>query len=139
MILNSFYSSWSVCCGCSQGTLEVVFSVFDLDFTTTIGPSSDVVDYIFVYPEVSAADEEFSDPVTFTGNASYSSLELAFRLTCGGPHQYGPDCTFCMKTNDSTGHYLCDNRTGEKVCLEGYQGQETNYCTDCVPATNCSE
>ena len=115
--------------------------MFDLDLTTTIGPTSDVVDNIFVYPDVLAvteADGSFSDPVTFTGNASYSSLELAFRLTCHGPHQYGPDCTFCMETNDSTGHYLCDNRTGEKVCLEGYQGQETN-CTDCVPATNCSE
>ncbi|CAI8024212.1 Protein jagged-1, partial [Geodia barretti] len=70
----------------------------------------------------------------FSGNASYSHLELAFRLTCG-PDSYGPDCTFCVPTNDSTGHYSCNNVTGEKKCLDGYQRRE---CNDCVPAKTCS-
>ena len=123
-----------------QGTVEIVFTVFDLDLTSTIGSSSDLVDNVFIYPDVPAglsANDPFSDPTIFTGKASYSHLELAFRLTCG-PHFYGPNCTFCVPSNDSTGHYSCDDRTGDKVCLEGYQGPETN-CTDCVPASDCSE
>ena len=111
--------------------------MFDLDVTTTIDvETSDVVDNIFVYPDVDAVlstDDPFSDPVTFTGNANYSHLELAFRLTCG-EDQYGPDCTFCV--DNITGHYTCDNVTGVRVCLEGYQGSE---CDQCVPAQNCSE
>ncbi|CAI7998051.1 Protein jagged-1 [Geodia barretti] len=121
------------------GTVEIVFTVFDLDLTSTIGSSSDLVDNVFIYPDVPAglsANDPFSDPTIFTGKASYSHLELAFRLTCG-PHFYGPNCTFCVPSNDSTGHYSCDDRTGSKVCLEGYQGPETN-CTDCVPASDCN-
>jgi hypothetical protein len=122
-----------------QGTVEILFTVFDLDLTTTIESTSDVVDTVFIYPYVPAglsANDPFSDPMIFTGNANYSHFELAFRLTCG-PHFYGPDCTFCVPSNDSTGHYSCDDRTGNKVCLDGYQGPETN-CTDCVPASDCN-
>ena len=113
--------------------------MFDLDLTTTIGPTSDVVDNIFVYPEVAAvpsSDNRFSDPFTYTGNASYSSLELAFRLTCGQDH-YGPDCTYCVPMNDSVeGHYTCNDETGARICLEGYRGTQ---CAECIPAENCSE
>ena len=122
----------------SQGRVEVLFTIFDLDLTTTIGPTSDIVDNIFSYPDVTAvssADGPFSDPVVFTGNASYSHLQLSFRLTCRESH-YTSACIYCVPTNDSTGHYNCDNSTGEKVCLEGYQGAD---CIDCVPASDCSE
>ena len=115
-----------------------MFTVFDLDLTTAIESSSDVVDKIFIYPDihaVSSTDDPFSAPVVFPGNASYSHLELAFRLICG-PKHYGPDCTFCVPTNDSTGHYTCNNATGEKTCLEGYQGVPD--CTECIPADTCS-
>ena len=116
----------------------MMFTVYDLDLTSTIESSSDVVDNIVIYPNipaVSSANDPFSDTMLFSGNASYSHLELAFRLTCG-PDSYGPDCTFCVPTNDSTGRYSCNNVTGEKECLDGYQGAE---CHDCVPAETCSE
>jgi hypothetical protein len=115
----------------------VVFTVYDLDLTTTIESTSDIVDNIVIYPDipaVSSANDPFSDPMLFTGNGSYSHLKLAFRLTCG-PDSYGPDCTFCVPTNDSTGHHNCNNVTGEKECLDGYQGSE---CNGCVPAEKCS-
>ena len=112
--------------------------MYDLDLTTTIESTSDIVDNIVIYPDipaVSSANDPFSDPMLFTGNGSYSHLKLAFRLTCG-PDSYGPDCTFCVPTNDSTGHHNCNNVTGEKECLDGYQGPE---CNGCVPAEKCSE
>ena len=121
-----------------QETAEVVFSVFDLDLTTAIESYSDVVDHVIIYPDVqavSSAGGPFSDHIVFNSSAGYSYLELAFRLTCEPP-LYGPDCTYCVPSNDSvSGHYSCDNRTGEKVCLEG---PGTN-CTDCAPASDCSE
>ena len=121
-----------------QGRVEVVFTVYDLDMTATIGSTSDIVDNVFIYPDVmvvSSADGPFSDPVVYTGNASYSHLELAFRLTCGENH-YTSACIYCVPTNDSSGHYTCNNVTGERLCLEGYSGTD---CMDCVPAENCSE
>ena len=121
----------------SQGRVEVLFTVYDLDLTTTIGPSSDIVDNVFIYPDVMAVspDGPFSTPVVFTSNASYSHLELAFRLTCGENH-YTSACIYCVPTNDSSGHYTCNNETGERLCLEGYSGTD---CINCVPAENCSE
>lgn len=114
----------------------MVFNIYDVDITADIDSSSDVVDNIFIYPDVEA-NESFSDSVTFTGNANISQLELAFRLTCGQDY-YGPDCTYCIPTNDSTGHYICDAVAGEKVCLEGYQDPDTD-CQNCTPSESCSE
>ena len=114
--------------------MELVFIVYDLDLVTTIQTSSDVVDNIIVHPEITASvPPSYSQPETFSG--PFSHLELAFRLTCGRDH-YGPDCIVCIDTNDTTGHYTCDNVTGDRVCLDGYQGPN---CTDCTPLANCSE
>lgn len=123
-----------------QGTVEIVFNVYDLDFTTSIEDSSDLVDNIFIYPSVSATiPSSFSDPMTYSGIFNFSSIELAFNLTCG-PDHYGPDCTLCIETNDTTGHYTCDTSTGEKVCLEGYQEPQTNCVnTDCSPIKSSSK
>lgn len=123
-----------------QGTVEIVFNVYDLDFTTSIEDSSDLVDNIFIYPSVSATiPSSFSDPMTYSGIFNFSYIELAFNLTCGADH-YGPDCTLCIETNDTTGHYTCDTSTGEKVCLEGYQEPQTNCVnTDCSPIKSSSK
>ena len=117
--------------------MEIVFTVYDLDGPTTIEPSSDVVDTIIVHPTISAVpslSDLFTDTIDYYG--TYSSLQLAFRLTCG-PDHYGPDCTFCKETNDSSGHFSC-NKTVGKVCLEGYQNPQTN-CVECSPSADCSE
>ena len=114
--------------------MEIVFTVYDLDLTATIESSSDVVDNILVHPEVSSTNV-FSELEVFHG--SFSSLELAFRLICGTNH-YGPGCSQCIDTNDTTGHYTCNTTAGGKVCLEGYQDPQKN-CTNCTPAETCSE
>ena len=109
-------------------------TVYDND---GIGPS-DLVDKIFISRSLSAVSLQngsFTQVMTYSGN--YSELDLSFRLTCGEDF-YGPECVFCVDTNDTRGHYSCDRSTGERVCLEGYQNSTTN-CTECAPAEGCSE
>jgi hypothetical protein len=119
------------------GSVEIVFTVYDLDGTATIEPASDVVDNVILHPTVSPVLSS-SDPFTETmrHNGTYSIVTVAFRLTCG-PDHYGPDCSFCRETNDSSGHFSC-NKTVGKVCLEGYQNLEAN-CVECIPSVGCSE
>ena len=113
--------------------MEIAFTVYDLDGTVTIGSSSSVVDNIIIPLDVSSS-ATFSETRTYSGNLS--RLQLAFRLTCG-PDSYGPHCTYCVDTNDTTGHFTCDPVSG-KVCLEGYQNPQTN-CTECIPGQNCGK
>lgn len=122
-----------------QGMVELLFTVYDLDGTVTVGAESDLVDNIIITPMILAVpsqNDSFTDVMTFYGN--YSQLDLSFRLTCGGDH-YGPECVFCVDTNDTmAGHYMCNRSTGEKVCLEGYQNSDSD-CTECVLHQHCSE
>lgn len=121
-----------------QGMVELLFTVYDLDGSVTVDVASDLVDNIIVTPPISAVpaqNDSFTDIMTFYGN--YSELDLSFRMTCGEDY-YGPECVFCMDTNDTTGHYTCDRSTGEKVCLEGYQNSDSD-CTECTPHQHCSE
>ena len=66
--------------------MEIVFTVYDLDLIATIEASSDVVDNIFTYPDISTVASPDPDPVdsfsnmTFSGN--FAHVQLAFRLTC---------------------------------------------------------
>ena len=120
----------------TQEDIEIVFTVYDLDGTTTIEPQSDVVDNILIHPvtySVPSASDPFSAPMNYSG--TYSHVQLAFRLTCDPP-LYGPNCIFCVDSNDTYGHYYCDSLTGEKICHHGYQNPLTN-CTECKPALNC--
>lgn len=114
--------------------MEIAFTVYDLDGTVTIGSSSDVVDNIIIVPDISA-NGTFSETMTYSGNLSH--LQLAFNLTCGSDH-YGPNCIYCVDTNDTTGHYSCDRVTGGRVCLEGYQNPQTD-CIECTPSNSCSK
>ena len=99
------------------------------------------MDQIFIYPDIDAVpsnNDPFSEAMTYIGRSNFSHLQLAFRLTCGAD-SYGPSCTRCIPSNDSsTGYYTCDGTTGERLCLEGYQNPG-NLCLDCIPADNCSE
>ena len=111
----------------------MLFSVYDLDGTVSISESSDLVDNIFITPQLSA-HASFTSVITYMGN--YSMLDISFRLVCGGDY-YGSKCTFCVDTNDTSGHYTCDNN-GKKTCLDGYQNI-TSDCTECVPSEDCGE
>lgn len=114
--------------------MEIVFTVYDLDGTVSIGRSSDIVDSIIISPDI-PPNVMFSDTMTYSGNIS--RVQLAFRLTCG-PDHYGAHCSYCVDTNDTTGHFSCDPVTGNRVCLEGYQNPLTN-CTECIPRQNCGK
>ena len=123
----------------AQGTIEILFTVYDLDGTVNIDHStSDVVDNLLISPDISAvADDSFSDTMSYSGN--FSHVQLAFRLSCGPAH-YGADCSvYCEEVNDTTGHFTCDSATGDRLCLEGYSDPLTN-CTKCSQtAIGCSE
>ena len=121
-----------------QGEVEIFLTVYDLDSSREIDRFSDKVDEIFIHPVVSAVSSpngSFSGTVNYSG--TYSHIQLAFRLTCDPP-LYGPNCSFCMDSNDTSGHYYCNPLTGHKICQDGYQNPLTN-CTECKPSLNCSE
>ena len=120
-----------------QGEVEILLTVFDLDSSSTIDASSDIVDEILIHPDISAVSSNESFSATITYNGTYSDVQLAFRLTCDPP-LYGPNCSFCMDSNDTTGHYYCNPLTGDKICQDGYQNPLTN-CTECDSALNCGE
>ena len=43
------------------------------------------------------------------------------------PHRYGPRCdTECIPMDACGGHYVCDYHNGDKICLEGWQGDNCN-------------
>ena len=59
-----------------------------------------------------------------------ATLLLSYTLVCSEGY-YGSNCsTFCVPHNDTNGHYDCNQVTGEKVCLSGYQNPDSN-CTEC--------
>lgn len=77
-------------------------------------------------------------PLAFLGageQGTISALVSSVSVACEGGF-FGADCnTFCIKRDDSTGHFEC-GADGSIVCLAGYQNPATN-CTECVPAPNC--
>ena len=117
--------------------MEIFLTAHDLDQTTDVDLLSDLVDEFVISPNISSTSHTFSDTNSYSGVNDIAHIQLAFRLTCSADH-YGPDCSYCVDTNDETGHYSCDTDTGNKVCLEGYQIPMTD-CTECAPTPNCSE
>lgn len=81
--------------------------------------------------------DPFTAPQNFSGVNGMATLELRFQINCAVMTGfYGVDCnTFCLDTNDTTGHYTCD-QDGMRVCLDGYLNPATN-CTECIPAEGC--
>ena len=75
---------------------------------------------------------------TYTGVMGVASLLLSITLACADNY-YGPDCAmYCVGSNDSTGHYTCNETSGSIVCLEGYTNTALN-CSQCISAPNCCE
>ncbi|XP_045185141.2 uncharacterized protein LOC123543133 [Mercenaria mercenaria] len=45
-------------------------------------------------------------------------------------NEHGPNCTYCVARDTcEEGHFTCDVRTGNKICLPGYQGQNCRIST----------
>ena len=104
--------------------------MFDSDQYSGDGPEKnfdmrdDIVDKIIAEPAF-AIQDEFSIGKKYSG--VFSSIELRFRLSCDRNY-YGSTCgNFCLRTNDDSGHYVCDN-DGNKICMDGYSDPQSN-CT----------
>ena len=87
--------------------------------------ADDHVDDVYIEMSLSPSSA-FTSGQNFYGDHGHSRMEFSFRVQCSSNY-YGSDCaTYCVITNDSSGHYSC-GANGEKICLSGW--------TD--PATNC--
>ena len=81
--------------------------------------NDDHVDDIYVHKTL-ASSSSFTDPTYYSGDYGYAMLELSFRVQCDH-NFYGRNCsTFCVHTDNSTGHYACGTN-GERVCLNGWR------------------
>ena len=67
-----------------------------------------------------------------------ASVNASYRLACTNDNYYGNDCSvYCKSQNDeNTGHYSCNETTGQKICLSGYVDPGSN-CTCSVNNPNC--
>ena len=87
--------------------------------------SDDHVDDIYVDVSLSLTSS-FTTANNFYGDHGNSRITLKFRVYCNSNY-YGSDCaTFCVSTDNNSGHYTC-GPNGEKNCLSGWRG--TNCLT----------
>ena len=43
---------------------------------------------------------------------------------------YGADCdVYCVLTDNCSGHYYCEEGTGDRICLSGWQGAKCKEAT----------
>ena len=48
-----------------------------------------------------------------------SRLDIQVRMYCEANY-YGSSCsTYCLAQDSSRGHYVCDDKTGDKICHKG--------------------
>ncbi len=61
---------------------------------------------------------------SYAGINGIASVTLQYQISCIQDAYYGQNCDiFCSPQNDSiNGYYDCDRITGDKICLEGYNG-----------------
>ena len=101
---------------------QLFVNVIDID----LGSADDLIANIFIDRMLDPSD-------TFTSTESYGtgsggSIRLQFKVECNDDY-YGLDCgTFCMDTDDSSGHFTCGSN-GERICLTGWSGPTTNCLT----------
>ena len=89
-----------------------------------VGNADDHVDDIYVDVSLSVSSS-FTTQTDFYGDHGNSRIRLSFRVQCSANY-YGSDCaTYCVNTDDSTGHYTCGTG-GTKNCLAGWTGSECN-------------
>ena len=59
-------------------------------------------------------------------------LALTYRLRCA-PHHFGAQCSVnCVPSDDDvSGHYTCEQSSGERVCLAGWRNGNSTHQTRC--------
>ncbi len=89
--------------------------------------ANDLVDRIFAEMDLQASNS-FSPTAQYTGIYNNGRMVMGFKLECAQLY-YGSNCaTFCQPTDDSSGHYSCDENGG-KVCLPEWMDVSTNCIT----------
>ncbi len=91
------------------------------------GDADDLVDRIFAEMDLQVSDS-FTTPAQYTGIYNKGTMTMSFKVNCA-QFYYGSNCrTFCQPTDDSSGHYSCDENGG-KVCLPEWMDVTTNCIT----------
>ena len=68
-------------------------------------------------------------PRVYKGIHENAQVNLTYEVHCP-QHHYGANClTYCVPSNNTLSHYVCDSFTGRKISLSSYQN----------PKANCSE
>ena len=105
-----------------QGSFQFYIQVGDADLF-----AGEHVDDIYVHKTL-ASSSSFTDPTYYSGDYGNAMLQLSFRVQCDH-NFYGRNCsTFCVHTDNSTGHYAC-GANGERVCLNGWRNSSGNCLT----------
>lgn len=85
------------------------------------------MDDIYIHRTL-ASSSSFTDPTYYSGDYGNAMIQLSFRVQCDH-NFYGRNCsTFCVHTDNSTGHYAC-GANGERVCLNGWRNPSENCLT----------
>ena len=65
--------------------------------------------------------------LNYENNVFCSRLDYKASVYCEDKF-YGAACdVMCEDRDDSTGHYTCDPKTGDKICLEGESDEPTRF------------
>ena len=103
-----------------QGAVQLYVEVYDID-----DGADDHVDDVYVEINLDP-NTQFTTATNFYGNNGNSRISLSFRVTCTANY-YGTDCaTYCVPTDDASGHYTCDQGSGARICLSGWSGSDCN-------------
>ncbi|XP_062616177.1 neurogenic locus protein delta-like [Saccostrea cucullata] len=97
---------------------QLKVDVFDVDDN-----SDDKVDFLYGNFTLSAAKtKKLSRDQSFRLATPRTLLDYKVSVYCE-ENYYGTGCdVMCEERNDVTGHYTCDMKTGAKVCMEGWEG-----------------
>ncbi len=116
-----FFSGTRVVSAFCKSTSIIIDWLWPFFFITVPGSPRQLITRLAVQRAVEVGEQwvNFTHE-DFTG----AQLDYGYRVVCGADY-YKPDCNrYCRPRDDKFGHYIC-NEKGEKVCMEGWEGQ---YC-----------
>ncbi|XP_052688263.1 uncharacterized protein LOC128166866 isoform X3 [Crassostrea angulata] len=109
----------------------------DINISDTDGPNTQqlVDSFTFFYIEKGGKTPKFRELVLNGSRVRPSRLRLSMGVQCQ-TYYYGDQCSvFCIPSVDCKGHYSCDEKTGTKICDQGWEGEDCTRPT--VKEGNC--
>lgn len=84
------------------------------------GTAYQVIDWFFI-EITSIMLGNGSQYLNVTGDLEITSLILSYNLHCTDNY-FGDNCaTFCVAQDNAFGHFTCNEETGARICLPGYE------------------